>query len=172
VFGFGSALLTERGMTLVAASAATSVMLWVLAAGIPFGGMLADRSGRRDLVLIAGLAGFAAGMLAVRAGFPPVVGFAVTGAMAALPVGPILSLPAAVLKPQMRAAGMGLFYTLYYILVVAGPWLAGLFATAAGSAAATFETGAVVLGICIFLLGGCRALIARTRQAQGSGQPI
>ena len=92
--------------------------------------------------------------------------------MSALPGGPILSLPAVVLTPQTRAAGMGLFYTVHYVIAVSTPWLAGLFATAAGSAAATFEAGAVMLGIGIVLLGVCRALIAHTRQTEGADRPI
>lgn len=158
VFGFGPALLTERGMTLAAVA--------------PFGGWLADRTGRRDLVLGIGLVGFAAGMLAVRAGFVPVAGFAAIGIMSALPVGPILSLPAAMLTPQTRAVGMGLFYTVYYVIAVSTPWLVGLFATAAGSAAVTFEAGAAMLGIGVVLLGICRALIARLRRAEDVAKPI
>lgn len=166
VFGFGPALLTERGMTLISASAATSVVLWLLAAVIPFGGVIADRTGRRDLVMVVGLAGFAAGLLGVRFGFMPVASLAAVGVMAALPVGPILSLPAAALSASTRAAGMGLFFTVYYVIFVSAPWLAGLFATAAGSAAATFEAGAAMLGACIVLLGVCRALLAQASKAQ------
>ncbi len=47
VFGYGTALLTERGWSLATAGSATSLMLWVVALSVPLGGLLSDRTGRR-----------------------------------------------------------------------------------------------------------------------------
>ncbi|MEL7140235.1 MAG: MFS transporter, partial [Pseudomonadota bacterium] len=58
VFGFGPALLAERGWGSVAAGQMTSAVLWLMTLSIPLGGVLADRTGRRDAVLAAGLLGF------------------------------------------------------------------------------------------------------------------
>jgi MFS family permease len=163
VFGFGPALMTERGLSLVAASGLTSLVLWLVALSVPLGGVLADRLRRRDLVLLAGLAGFAAGLVAVRAGGMPLAGFALIGALAGLSAGPIMSLPAAVLRPDTRAAGMGLFYTVFYAIMLAAPWLGGRLAAAAGSAAAAFDAGVAMLGACAILLAAFRLLLARHR---------
>lgn len=163
VFSFGPALLAERGMTLVAASFTTSVVLWLVAISVPLGGILADRLGRRDLVLLAGLIGFAAGMVLVRAGAAPLAGFVLIGLMAGLPAGPIMGLAAAALRPETRAAGLGLFYTLFYFVAVAAPWAAGRLAAATGSAAATFDAGTAMLAVCVALLVAYRAILARPR---------
>ena len=161
VFSFGPALLAERGMTLVAASFTTSVVLWFVAIAVPLGGIVADRWGRRDLVLLVGLIGFAAGMVAVRAGAAPLAGLVLIGFGAGLPAGPIMSLAAASLRPETRAAGMGLFYTIFYAVAVAAPWVAGRLATAAGSAVATFDAGIAMLGVCVALLWVYRTILSR-----------
>jgi MFS family permease len=161
VFGFGPALLTERGMTLVAASGTTSLVFWLVAVSVPLGGFLADRLGRRDLLIVAGLVGFAAGLVAVRADAAPLAGIVLIGLMGGLPAGPIMSLAAAALRPETRATGMGLFYTLFYVVALAAPWLAGRLATAAGTAAAAFDMGVAMLLACVPLLMMFRAIVAR-----------
>ena len=64
------------------------------------------------------------------------------GLISGLPAGPIMSLPARVLRPATRAIGMGIFYTLYYAAMMLGPVIGGACAKWAGSAAAAFDFGA------------------------------
>jgi MFS family permease len=161
VFGFGPALLTERGMTLVAASGTTSLVFWLVAVTVPLGGIIADRLGRRDLLIVAGLLGFVAGLVAVRTDAAPLAGILLIGVLGGLPAGPMMSLAAAALRPETRAAGMGLFYTLFYVVALAAPWLAGRLATAAGTAAAAFDMGVAMLLACVPLLMMFRAIVAR-----------
>ena len=78
--------------------------------------------------------------------------FVALGALSGLAAGPIMSLPARVLQPETRALGMGVFFSISYVGLVLGPSLGGTYATWAGSAAATFELGAVVLLICPIVL--------------------
>ena len=162
LFSFGPALLTERGQSLIAAAGTTSLVLWSVALTVPLGGIIADRTGRRDRVLIVGILGFVAGLLAVRAGLPPVLAFCLTGIVAGLPAGPIMALPAAILTPTTRAYGMGLFFTVYYFLTLSGPALAGWVAEQAGSVVAAFDLGIVLLGACVGLL-----VVIRRMQASG-----
>jgi hypothetical protein len=70
------------------------------------------------------------------------------------PAGPILSLPARVLRPETRPIGMGIFYTLYYATMMLGPIAGGACAKWTGSAAAAFDFGAAVLLTCPILLWG------------------
>lgn len=63
IFGFGPAMLVERGWSASAASSTSSVALWMVAVTVPLGGLLADRPGRRNTVLAGGLASFALLML-------------------------------------------------------------------------------------------------------------
>ena len=73
-----------------------------------------------------------------------------------------MSLPVSVLSPNARAAGMGLYYTFFYVMVVAAPIIAGRLAMTLGTPAATFDMGAFMLLGCIGLLWLFERLRART----------
>ena len=45
IFGFGTTMLVERGWSLAAAGSATSLVLWIISASVPIGGILADSGG-------------------------------------------------------------------------------------------------------------------------------
>ena len=86
------------------------------------------------------------------------------GMISGLPAGPIMSLPARVLKPETRAIGMGIFYTLYYVTMMLGPVVGGACAKWTGSAAAAFDFGAAVLLACPLLFWGFNRLCRRTTE--------
>ncbi|MEO1724663.1 MAG: MFS transporter [Pseudomonadota bacterium] len=153
VFGFGPALLAERGWGSVAAGQMTSAVLWLMTLSIPLGGVLADRTGRRDAVLAAGLLGFAVFMaLGAAPGLPgaALIGlFLILGLFGGIPAGPIMSLPAGVLPPTVRAEGMGVFFTLFYLGTMGAPLAAGWLSEVSGTSAAAFVFGAVLLLLCL-----------------------
>jgi predicted MFS family arabinose efflux permease len=68
------------------------------------------------------------------------------------PAGAIMSLPARVLRPETRAIGMGVFYTLYYVAMMLGPAIAGRLAKWTGSAAVALDVGALTVLACPPLL--------------------
>ncbi|MEM0991006.1 MAG: MFS transporter [Pseudomonadota bacterium] len=147
IFSFGPVLLTERGWSLAEASGASSLVLWVDALSIPLGGVLADRLGQRDAIILLACLGMGALMAWVPYADDELIWplLAVLGFIAGLPPGPIMSLPSLVLRPENRAVGMGYFYSVFYACVVAAPFFAGWVADLAGSATATFQTGAALL---------------------------
>ena len=150
VFGFGPALLVERGWDLQAASGATSVVLWMVALSLPIGGFLADRLDRRDTVMVFGFLAFAT-LLALTPSVETVLPlFVLMGLVGGLSAGPIMSLPAAVLVPGNRAFGMGVYFTLFYAGVVFAPIGAGWLSERAGSSAMAFYFGTAMLAACIF----------------------
>lgn len=161
VFGFGPAMLAERGLSPAAASATTSVALWMVAVSVPLGGLLADRTGRPDTVLGAGLLAFAAALVLAIDHGPALVAFATLGLAGGLAAGPIMSLPSAVLRAGVRAQGMGVFFALFYLLIVLAPILAGDAAQRHGSAGIAFVIGAVMLCACCPGLLLFRSLAAR-----------
>src|SRR5690606_17625685 len=110
-----------------------------------------------DTVLLAGIAGFAVALGAATLGQATVAVFTVLGLVAGLAAGPIMSLAAEALTPGNRARGMGLFFTLFYILVVAAPVVAGRIAESAGTASAAFLLGSAMLVACVPLLAIFRA---------------
>jgi MFS family permease len=63
-----------------------------------------------------------------------------------------MSLPARVLRPETRAIGMGIFYTLYYGTMMLGPAVAGTLAQSTGHAASAIDFGAAVILACPLLL--------------------
>jgi predicted MFS family arabinose efflux permease len=141
-------MLAERGWSLAAASSTTSVVLWLVAVSVPIGGYLADRSGRGETILLGGCLAFAAALLFATRTDAVLPAFAAVGLAGGLAAAPILSLPVRVLEPAARAVGMGIFFTLFYLHVVTGPWIGGAFATMAGTSRVTFDLGAGMLALC------------------------
>lgn len=82
------------------------------------------------------------------------------GILCGLPAGAIMSLPARVLEPKMRPIGMGLFYTVYYAGMLAGPAIGGKLSTSVGSASAALDFGAVALLACPVILWLFRRIVA------------
>ncbi len=165
VFGFGPALLSERGADLQSASSVTSLVLWTAAISIPLGGYLADRSGRRDTVILFSLLGFAI-LLTIAAELPgSLLIFAAIGLIGGLGAGPVMSLPSSLLRPETSAGGMGIFFSTFYLQCVLAPIIAGWLSDMAGSAAIAFDFGAITLvGAAICLLA-YRRLEVRTQPA-------
>lgn len=78
--------------------------------------------------------------------------FVLLGLAASLPAGTIMSLPSRVLAADARAAGMGLYFTMFYVFIVGAPILAGILAVSAGTSRAAFDLGVAMLLACIALV--------------------
>ena len=152
IFSFGPSMLDERGWSISAAGFAISIVLWLAVISVPLGGYLADRTQRPNLVLVAGCIVFAVLMTILPRSGAVISVVTAIGLLSGLPVGPIMSLPARVLKPETRAIGMGIFYTLYYATMMLGPVVAGALAKSTGSAASALDFGAAVILACPILL--------------------
>jgi MFS family permease len=158
VFSFGPAMLVERGWSMAEAGSTTSIVLWLSAISVPVGGFMADRTQRHDLVLVACCIAFASLLLIISRGAPLVPTMVALGLVCGLAAGPIMRLPALVLEPEQRAFGMGVFFTVFYLVMMAGPVLGGRCATWAGTAAGAFDFGAAVVLACPLLLWGFHRL--------------
>jgi predicted MFS family arabinose efflux permease len=126
--------------------------LWLVAVTTPFGGLLADRSGRHITVLLATATLLALGLLVAAHTADPLVAFAALGLIAGLPAGPIMSLPSRVLQPHTRTMGMAIYFTMFFVVQAAGPWIAGRVAAATGTVSSTFDVGAAFLVIGMVLV--------------------
>jgi len=152
IFSFGPSMLVEQGWSGAAAGSTISIALWLAALSVPFGGFLADRTKSGDAVLATGCIFFALlTLLLSRSGtvLPIVVAL---GLLCGLPAGAIMSLPARVLDQKVRPIGMGIFYTVFYAGMLAGPAIGGKLSTLFGSASAALDFGAVVLMVCPVVL--------------------
>jgi len=154
LFAFGPAMLAERGWSIAAAGSTVSLALWLVAVSVPVGGYIADYFKRPITVIVIGCLVFAALMLAVTrlaAVLPIVIALGIVGG---LPAGAIMSLPTRVLAPETRAVGMGIYFTVFYLGMVAGPFVGGLVGGSMGTSAATFDLGAFLLlsaCLCVWL---------------------
>lgn len=154
IFTFGPTMLVERGWSIAAAGSTISIVLWVAVFSVPFGGFLADRTKRPQTILVAGSIVFAMLMLTLPRTDLVLLTVVALGLISGQPAGPIMSLPARVLQPQTRAIGMGLFFTMFYGCMMLGPVVGGACAKWAGSAAAAFDFGAVMILVCPLILWG------------------
>jgi len=154
IFSFGPSMLVERGWSIAAAGSIISIVLWLTVVSVPLGGFLADRTKRPEFILVAGAIVFAMLMVALPRSGAVALTVVALGLISGLPAGPIMSLPARVLQPATRAIGMGLFYTVFYACMMLGPVVAGACAKWAGSAAAAFDFGALMILACPLILWG------------------
>jgi MFS family permease len=148
VFSFAPLMLIDRGWSTAAAGASTSLFLWLFALSVPLGGYLADRTGRGTAIMLCGLAGFAGMLLLASCTEAVTLAFIVLGLVGGLPCGPVMSLPARALAAETRSMGMGICFTVYYLLQLIAPWFLGRMAELEGSAAVAFDLAAMFLCAC------------------------
>ncbi len=151
VFSFGPQLFVSRGMGLAQAGSVTSLVLWCLAIMGMFGGYLADRSGRRLQIVAIGNLSFAFFVFLASVLENSIACVIAIGLSSGVAVGAMVSLPSLILLPAARAVGMGIFFTVYYVCIAAGPMIAGQVSEGA-TLAATFQLAAVLLVITVGLL--------------------
>jgi len=152
IFSFGPSMLVEYGWSVAAAGSTISIVLWLSAVFVPLGGLLADRFGRPQHIIVVGCVGYGALLLALPRSGAVIATIVALGALSGLPAGPIMGLPAKVLRPGTRAIGMGLFFTIYYVCMMLGPAAAGAIAKWTGSAASALDFGAAMILACPLLL--------------------
>lgn len=155
VFSFGPTLLNEKGWSLASAGTAISAFMIVFSIALPLGGVLADRTGRRDLIILVSLMSFAILMPFVSYVPPLLIAaiFLAVGSLFALAAGPIMTLPALVLPPEARTFGMGVFFSIYYGVMMITPRIAGSLADRAGDTGTAFLLGALLCVASIVALG-------------------
>jgi MFS family permease len=154
VFGFGPLVFSAGGLSAVTASAVTSIFIVCTGLAIPVGGYLADRTGRRDAIILSSLVSGAV-LLPVVALLPVWAAsavFVVAGLAFGLAAGPLMTLPSLVLRPEARALGMGVFFAIYYGVMAVAPGLAGALSDRSGTASTALFLGAAILVVCIGLL--------------------
>jgi len=72
--------------------------------------------------------------------------------------------------PETRAVGMGIFYTLFYLCVVLGPWIGGYAASVVGNSRVTFDLGATMLLACCVAFWFFQKLADDARKPKAVGE--
>jgi predicted MFS family arabinose efflux permease len=160
IFGFGPTLLAEKGYLPAVAASRVSIVLWVTILAIPVGGMLAARQAKIGALIVVCLLIAAVLTLAVPRTDSNTALFVGIGIISGLPGAAVMSLPSRVLDAPARAIGMGIFYSVYYGIMLFFPVIQGVLARGYGSAAVTFDTAALSLLVAVPLLASF-ALLAR-----------
>ena len=123
--------LTLRGYGLGAVALTMTVMMWGNVPGTMAGGGLAARFGGFNIFLI-GTVSLAGGMIGLALTGAPVAWAALVGVGGSIQPGVIMAVGTLSARPENRAVGMGLFYTLYYLGGTFAPGLCGLAADLSG----------------------------------------
>jgi MFS family permease len=142
---FGPKILEGLGETAIAAAGIISIGSWIMILSGAACGQIVDRFGGRSVVLSVCMGGaiFSLLLLSVpRAGFGASLLFGLIG-MA--PAGVIMAMAGQAMRPQVRAFGMGIFFTVYYAIMLITPPVAGAISDATGNA-----QGPIWLAILLF----------------------
>jgi MFS family permease len=155
IIAFGPGLLLARGATLGAAGSVVSLAIWLTILSIPLGGLLGDRLGRPNLMIIAGSLVAALVTLLIPVITSAVLAFCLVGFAIGPPPGPLMALLPRALPPERLTAGLGVFYTVFYVMMAVTQPAAGLVRDLVGDPAAPIVFAAAVMaatvvGLAIF----------------------
>ena len=160
---FGPDLLTSIGYTGTVAGSMVSMVTWISILSIQFGGYISEKISRPNTILITCFVGISLAMFLLPY-FPyPLALFVWLGFIFGPPAGIIMALPAEVLHPENRAAGMGLFYSCCYGGMMALTSLAGFSRDLTQNAATPIFFGGICLIIAIIMLVIFRTLQVRIK---------
>jgi MFS family permease len=130
---FAPKVLENLGQTALAAAGIISVGSWLMIFSGALCGQIADRFGRRDIILPVCMAGAIVSLLLLSVPSAGLAASLLFGLIGIAPAGVIMALAGEALRPEVRAFGMGIFFTVYYVFMVAIPPLAGAVMDATGS---------------------------------------
>jgi predicted MFS family arabinose efflux permease len=141
-------------------------MTWIVIPTVQLGGYIAERIGRPNLIMVACFIGIGSAICLLPYCPYPLTLFVTLGLLFGPPAGIIMALPTEVLRPENRAAGMGIFSTCSYAGGAALSALAGFSRDLTQNPAAPLLFGGTLLFITVIVLA-----LFRTLQRRGIGIP-
>ncbi|MEO1119987.1 MAG: MFS transporter [Pseudomonadota bacterium] len=165
---FGPLALETQGADPFEAAAIISIGSWVMIFSGALCGYITDRTGRPDAVLVICILGaiIAMGLLAVDgAGLPASLLFGLIG-MA--PAGVIMALSGEAMRPENRAFGMGVFFSVYYAVMAAAPPIAGWIYDQTGEPFYPLQIGVLLFALVIPATLAFRALQRRAERVEAA----
>lgn len=154
VFGFGPIILVNSGLSVAGASTATSLFMFAIVIAAPLGGWVADSLNRRDALILFTLVAAILVlplMLYLSASTAWIV-FSLAGFLIGLSPGAIVSMTSQILPANARAFGTGIYYSIYYVVMLVSPPMAGALADHMGNVNITLILAAGMMSICILAL--------------------
>jgi MFS family permease len=163
VVAFGPGLLIARGAPLGDAGGVVSLAIWLTMLSVPIGGILGDRLARPDLLVVTGALAAAGTMLLIPVFAHAVLGFCLIGLAVGAPPGGLMALLPRALPPERLATGLGVFYTVFYVMMALTQPAAGLVRDVVADPAAPIVFAALVMAATVAGLGVFRRLDRQTR---------
>ena len=122
---FAPKVLTASGYSSLEAAATTSIASWLMIFSGALCGHIADRTGRKDLILYICMTGATVSLLMLPLVSYAVVISAMFGLVGAAPAGVIMALTGEAMSAERRAFAMGVFLTSFFVLTAPAPAIAG-----------------------------------------------
>jgi len=160
VIAFGPGLLVSRGLSLADAGYVVSAAILLTMISVPLGGLLTDRVGRPNLIIVAGSV--------VAAIVMTLLAFCLVGLAIGGPPGGLMALLPKTVAPARLATSFGIYYTVFYIMMAAIQSLAGVVRDVSGSAAAPVLFAALVMASTILGLALFRLVEHASRAARAA----
>ncbi|SFS16423.1 MFS transporter [Yoonia litorea] len=142
---FGPKVLETSGTSAVTAAGIISIGSWLMIVSGALCGQIVDRFGRRDLALAICMSGAVVALWMLNLPNAGVAASLLFGLVGMAPAGVIISLAGLALRPETRAFGMGVFFTVYYAIMLATPPVAGAILDATGQ-----PKGPILLAMVLF----------------------
>lgn len=143
---FGPKVLEGLGASTISAAGIVSTGSWLMILSGAICGQIVDRFGNRDVILTLCMGGAALSLLLLSVPGFGLVASLLFGLVGMAPAGVIMALAGEALRPQNRAFGMGVFFTIYYLIMLATPPLAGALLDQTG-----WVQGPMLLAVFLFL---------------------
>ncbi|MET1413298.1 MFS transporter [Roseibium sp. HPY-6] len=138
---FAPQMLEELGHAPLQAAALVSIASWIMIFSGAVCGQIVDRFNHRDLVLIVCMTGAVASLWLVGISGAGLAASLLFGLVGMAPAGVIMALSGEAVAPARRAFAMGIFFTVYYAIMAAGPPLSGWIYERASTAGASLAFG-------------------------------
>jgi MFS family permease len=157
VISFLPSFFLENGLSIARSGGMTALNTVLFIVSVQAGGAILKRAKRPDLMCHAAIIGWCASLWLLSGGSAPLLWIVLGGLAGGLPAGAFVNLPSEFLRPESRGAGLGVFYTIYYLGCALLPGVAGALYDMSGSARvtlwlATFLAFACVPGLVLFRL--------------------
>lgn len=146
---FAPKILTAEGVGALRAIAVISIASWVMIFPGVLSGYIADRFGKPDAMIYAGLSIAIASLLMLK-----YVEFAglfslILGLFGMAPAGLIIAFSGAAMASERRALGIGFYFSLYFLLVTPVPAIAGWLLDRSGAAYHAIVFAAVLFSLTV-----------------------
>ncbi|WP_197922884.1 CynX/NimT family MFS transporter [Thiosulfatihalobacter marinus] len=131
---FGPKVLEGLGQSAIAAAGIISIGSWIMIASGAVCGQIVDRFGGRNVVLTVCMGGAVTALLLLGVPGAGLGASVLFGLIGMAPAGVIMAMAGQAMRPQVRAFGMGIFFTVYYAIMLVTPPAAGTILDATGAA--------------------------------------